>query len=129
MKRQHRFTEQYELVQGAHLGYMDREDAVAVNRRIIHIKPDIYIVADELYHGGSHEYRQYWHFSEKGRVTLRSSDKREAGPDCCGHGGNRSRNRAVSGSRVLDQPYLCAVFFSGKRAGGGKRHQPYCQGL
>ena len=52
VKRQHRFTEQYELVQGAHLGYMDREDAVAVNRRIIHIKPDIYIVADEAVHGG-----------------------------------------------------------------------------
>lgn len=79
VKRQHRFTEQYELVQGAHLGYMDREDAVAVNRRIIHIKPDIYIVTDELYTGGSHEYRQYWHFSEKGRVTLRAADKRGQG--------------------------------------------------
>ena len=79
VKRQYRFTEQYELVQGVHLGYMDREDGVAVSRRIIHIKPDIYIIVDEMYTGGGHEYRQYWHFSEKGRVTLRAVEKREPG--------------------------------------------------
>ena len=79
VKRQYRFTEQYELVQGAHLGYMDREDGVAVNRRIIHIKPDIYIIVDEMYTGGCHEYRQFWHFSEKGQVTLRAMEKREPG--------------------------------------------------
>ena len=52
---------------------------MAVNRRIIHIKPDIYIIVDEMYTGGGHEYRQFWHFSEKGRVTLRTMEKREPG--------------------------------------------------
>ncbi len=63
----------YEFVQGGHLGYMDR--GVFVNRKIIHIKPDVYVVVDECYASGTHEYESYWHFNNQGTVTL---DEKEA---------------------------------------------------
>ena len=58
----------YEFVQAGHLGYMDR--GVFVNRKIVHIKPDIYIIADECYAGDAHEYESFWHFNSEGSVTL-----------------------------------------------------------
>lgn len=60
----------YEFVQGGHLGYMDLENGVFVNRKILHIKPDIYILFDEMYTGGEHTYQQYFHFNETGRIEL-----------------------------------------------------------
>lgn len=64
------FTENYEFVQGGHLGYMDLDNGVFVNRKVIHIKPDVYILADELYSGGEHEYCQYFHFNNEGNVEV-----------------------------------------------------------
>lgn len=60
----------YEFVQGGHLGYMDTPGGVFANRKIIHIKPDIYIVVDEMYTGDTHSYQQYFHFNNKGTVLL-----------------------------------------------------------
>ena len=74
VKGQYKFTDLYEFVQGGHLGYMDMENGVFINRKIIHIKPDLYIIMDEMYTGGSHDYEQYWNFSERGNVTLDRSD-------------------------------------------------------
>ena len=83
VKRQHMFKDGYEMVQGGHLGYMDTDDSVYVNRKILHIKPDIYIIVDEMYTGGSHTYEQYWHFSEKGSAVLvREMDGDLSGGDC-----------------------------------------------
>ncbi|MEY8423170.1 alginate lyase family protein [Lachnospiraceae bacterium 38-14] len=65
------FTDQYEYVQGGHLGYMDK--GVFFNRRIIHIKPDIYVIADEMYGAGRHCYETFFHFSEKGKINLQGS--------------------------------------------------------
>lgn len=73
VNQKHHFLPDYEFVQGGHLGYMELESGVFVNRRIIHIKPDIYIVADELYSGGEHTYEEYFHFNNLGRVTLEES--------------------------------------------------------
>lgn len=60
----------YEFIQGGHLGYMDMEKGVLINRKIIHIKPDIYILVDECYTGDEHYYNQYFHYNNNGRVTL-----------------------------------------------------------
>lgn len=60
----------YEYVSGGHLGYMDLENGVFVNRKIIHIKPDIYVIVDEFYTGGEHSYQQYFHFNECGKLHL-----------------------------------------------------------
>lgn len=70
VKQPHRFTDRYEFIQGGHLGYMDRTGGVFVNRKIIWIKPDLYVIMDEMYSGDSHSYEQYWNFSERGQVRL-----------------------------------------------------------
>ncbi|MBE5960708.1 MAG: heparinase [Lachnospiraceae bacterium] len=70
VNQKHTFTDEYEFVQGGHLGYMDLENGVFVNRKIIYIKPDVYIIMDELYTGGSHKYEQYFHFNSQGEVTV-----------------------------------------------------------
>lgn len=57
-----------EFVEGGHTGYMDQGEGVFVNRRIIHIKPDIFILDDEMFTSGSHTYRQYFHFNNRGQV-------------------------------------------------------------
>ena len=44
--------------------------AVFVNRKIVHIKPDIYIVADACYTGGAHTYTSTFHFNNRGKVKL-----------------------------------------------------------
>lgn len=58
----------YEFAQAGHLGYMDMKEGVFVNRKIIYIKPDIYILVDEMYTGGDHVYQQYFHFNNLGEV-------------------------------------------------------------
>lgn len=73
INQKHCFLEDYEFVQGGHLGYMDLESSVVVNRKVIHIKPDIYIIADELYTNGSHEYEQYFHFNNQGNLFLENN--------------------------------------------------------
>lgn len=70
VNQKYRFGTAFEYVQGGHLGYMDLPNGVAVNRKIVFIKPDIYLVFDEMYTGGEHSYEQYFHFSERGTVTL-----------------------------------------------------------
>lgn len=70
VNQKHNFMKDYEFVQGGHLGYMELESGVFINRKVIHIKPDIYIIADELYSGGEHTYEEYFHFNNRGQVTL-----------------------------------------------------------
>ena len=72
VKQQFVIKDNYEFVQGGHLGYMDL--GVYVNRKIVHIKPDIYIVVDECYGKGKHLYKSFWHFSDEGSVTLEKNE-------------------------------------------------------
>lgn len=69
----------YEFVQGGHLGYMDLASGVFVNRKVIHIKPNIYVVVDEMYTGGEHTYQQYFHFNEEGNVLSKENYVRYEG--------------------------------------------------
>lgn len=66
VKQQFVAGEKYEFVQAGHLGYM--EQGVFVNRKIVYIRPDIYIVMDECYSGGTHDYESYFHFNNQGTV-------------------------------------------------------------
>lgn len=70
VKQLHKFAGGYEFVQGGHLGYLDLPGGVFVNRKIVWIKPDLYVIMDELYSGDLHSYQQYWNLSEKGQVKL-----------------------------------------------------------
>ncbi|MDR1538766.1 MAG: heparinase II/III family protein [Clostridiales bacterium] len=54
--------------EGGHLAYMNPEGIFA-NRRVIFIKPDIVIIADEFYGAGTHRYKQHLHFNNSGALS------------------------------------------------------------
>lgn len=66
VKQQFVTGEKYEFVQAGHLGYM--QEGVFVNRKVVHIRPDIYVVVDECYTNGAHSYESYFHFNNEGTV-------------------------------------------------------------
>jgi hypothetical protein len=61
--------EKYGYAEGGHLGYMDLPKGVFLNRRVIFIKPDIVVLADEFYSSRKHCYNQFFHFAEGGDLT------------------------------------------------------------
>lgn len=123
VKQGFRFDEAYEFVQGGHLGYLDQENGVFVNRKIVHIKPDLYIIMDEMYTGDDHTYEQYWHFGETGKVEL--SECREVKPvalpglDAAGspdptlHRGGA--DKAWTTEEIQTEP-VCQAVYRGERA-------------
>lgn len=66
IKGEYCFTPQAGLVSGAHLGYMDR--GVFVSRRVVYLKPDIWVVFDAFYGRGEHQLEQFFHFGMTGDV-------------------------------------------------------------
>ena len=62
------YTETADYVSGMHLGYMDK--GVLAGRKIIFVKPDIFILMDEFYAQGTHSYEQNFHFGA-GTVTIK----------------------------------------------------------
>lgn len=63
--------EQYTYLEGGSLGYYDNcGDSVFLNRKIIYIRPDIFIIIDEQYTAGSHSYEQFFHFNENGNIEM-----------------------------------------------------------
>jgi len=61
IKRPVVLNQDIDLVQGAHLGYID--EGIFVNRKVIYIKPNIWIVCDEVMAQGNHQYSQSYHFA------------------------------------------------------------------
>lgn len=57
------------LIGGAHLGYL-RSKGVFVERKILNIKPDIYIIIDVFKAKGFHTYQQYFHFAPTGKSSI-----------------------------------------------------------
>lgn len=74
VKENFRCTQTAEFAQAGQLGYMELPGAVYINRKIVYIKPSLYIVTDEMYTGERHEYEQYFHFNNRGIVAR---EKRE----------------------------------------------------
>jgi hypothetical protein len=70
----------YGYAEGGHLGYYEK--GVFVNRRLIFLKPDVLVIADEFYSGDSHDYRQFFHWGETGRVSEESGLIRWDGEKC-----------------------------------------------
>lgn len=68
VKQQFVAGEKYDFVQGGHLGYSYK--GIFMNRKIVHIKPDIYLIFDEMYAKDSHEYESHFNFSELGQLEL-----------------------------------------------------------
>lgn len=60
------------FAEGAHLGYW--EDDVIVNRKVIWLRPAIYLIVDEFLSHGEHTYEQYFHFDGAGDTGLCEED-------------------------------------------------------
>jgi len=56
----------YGYAEGGHLAYIDK--GLYVNRRVIYIKPDLIILADEFYTSGVHTYNQFYHWGTAGTL-------------------------------------------------------------
>ncbi|WP_191017912.1 alginate lyase family protein [Treponema zioleckii] len=69
---------QYAYIEGGHLGYIDfANGGVFTNRRVIKLRKDLFVIADEFYTGNAHKYSQFWHFNNTGTVlsqTPKNSD-------------------------------------------------------
>ena len=57
------------LIDGSHLGYLKSKGAF-VERKILYIKPDIYVVIDVFKAKFFHTYQQYFHFAPTGKITI-----------------------------------------------------------
>lgn len=69
VQRAFKSHELYDYVEGGHLGYMDLENPVFTNRKVLFIKPNIVVLVDEFITKGAHTYKQYFHFGE-GQLEL-----------------------------------------------------------
>ena len=56
------------FVEGSHLGYWDQ--GIVVNRRVIWIRPDVYVIVDVLLAHGVHNYENLLHFDGQGKAEL-----------------------------------------------------------
>lgn len=79
VRQQFTLLDGYEFVQGGHLGYLDQPNGVFVNRKILHIKPDFYLIVDEMYTAGKHSYQQYFHFNNQGHLAFDGSTAKYSG--------------------------------------------------
>lgn len=65
-------NEHCELIGGGHLGYLKSKNAY-VQRQILHIKPDIYIVLDRVDMKLYHTFRQYFHFAPQSEIKINNN--------------------------------------------------------
>lgn len=56
------------FVEGSHLGYWDKD--ILVNRKVIWIRPDIYVIVDRMLAHGAHTYESLLHFDGRGSAEL-----------------------------------------------------------
>ncbi len=59
----------YAYAECSHTGYFRYGKNVLLTRKILHIKPGIWIVADEAITNEDHEYTQFFNFPKAGRLT------------------------------------------------------------
>lgn len=62
IKRDYSFKNIASFVEGSHLGYFDI--GVFTTRKLIYIKPSIWIISDEFMSHGTHKYKSYFNFEE-----------------------------------------------------------------
>lgn len=62
----------YTLLEAGHLGYI--QNGVYVNRKVIWISPELFVIADEFYTSGEHNYEQYLHFHNTGTLTMEGNN-------------------------------------------------------
>lgn len=58
----HSFNSTFDYVEGGHLGYISLESPVVVNRKILYLKNNLWVIIDEFLTNGTHEYSQIFNF-------------------------------------------------------------------
>lgn len=66
-----RSTEKYAYLEGSHIGYFRYGKNVLLTRKILHLKPGIWLVVDEAVTNEAHDYQQLFHFPKADRLAFR----------------------------------------------------------
>ena len=77
LKQQYYEGKYADFVEGSHLGYWEK--GVIVNRRVIAIHPELYIIADDFHSSGNHTYESYFHFDGNGSASLYHAENGTSG--------------------------------------------------
>lgn len=64
IKGEFTFTDEADYISGWHLGYFGLPDSVLTERRVVYLKPDLFLVFDRFYAKGTHSYEQNFHLNE-----------------------------------------------------------------
>lgn len=62
--------DEYEIAAGGHLGYMNLIGGCFVQRRVIWLKPSVFIIVDDFDGKGLHKYSSHFHFPETGALEI-----------------------------------------------------------
>ena len=62
-----------DFAEGGHLGYLDLPQALYTNRKVLYVKPDLFVIVDEFIGAGVHQYQQFYHF-KRDELSLGSTD-------------------------------------------------------
>ncbi|WP_462425436.1 heparinase II/III family protein [Fusobacterium varium] len=62
------FDKEIEYIENSHLGYFNLIKPVILIRKILFLKPDIYLMIDEGISRGTHLYQQYFNFNTQGKI-------------------------------------------------------------
>lgn len=57
------------LLEGGHLGYMQNNKGIYINRKIIALEKGLYVLTDTAFSNEEHRYSRIFHFNNKGRVS------------------------------------------------------------
>ncbi len=69
LKGECKFTPAADYVSGGHLGYMAlAQGSVLPLRKVVYVKPDVFVILDEFHTVSAHRYEQYFHFAPQGSV-------------------------------------------------------------
>lgn len=79
IKGLHKFKETCDFVEGGHLGYINSEKSTVVNRKVIFIKPDIWVVSDEFFTNEENKYSQFYNFNKSNVELLRKNKLKYSG--------------------------------------------------
>ena len=72
---------EFEYVDGEHDGYASLPNDVAHRRRLIHIRPDYWIVLDDLIGRGEHDFEFLYHFASNAELFI-FGDEKKGDVDC-----------------------------------------------
>lgn len=69
-------SESFDYFDGSHNGYERLSEPVTHRRRVLFVKPDYWVILDDLTGQGQHAFDLYWHFTENAKLSANKEDLR-----------------------------------------------------